>query len=149
MIKAIGNAVIYSISDVITVSEKFQKRELILDESREFNGILHPNFVCIEFTGERMALLDQFQPGQYVTVEAAVNSREYNGRYYTSLRGFKIQAYCVPQQVQTRQPQNAPQQSAPPANVFQQPVQAPPRTGEQYYGTGAPEMVEGNDELPF
>lgn len=91
MIKITATAAIYAISPVIQVNEKFQKRELVLDDSWvDQQQQLHPNLVMIEFSGEAMNTLDNFAPGQRVTVEAYVNGREYNGRYYNSIRGKSV-----------------------------------------------------------
>jgi hypothetical protein len=133
MIKLTAVGVIYSISPVVNVGESnFQKRELVIDDSwidREQQ--VHPNYIGIEFTGERMAMLDQFQPGQRVCIEAMVNGREYNGRYYTSLRGLTV---TLPMAQQTQQQQYAAPQQAPayPQQGFaqqgyQQPQQAFPQ----------------------
>lgn len=120
MIKLTATALIHSISPVIQVSENFQKRELILNDSWERDGQQHPNFVLIEFTGDKMAQLDSFAPGQRVTVEAFINGREYQGRYYNSIRGQSVAHY-------------QPQQS--PSSVGQHPAAAPasyPQTAPAY-----------------
>lgn len=102
----------------------FQKRELILNDSWERNGEVHENYVSIEFTGEKMAMLDTIMPGQRVTVEACVNGREYQGRYYTSIRGLSVAPY-QPQQQAAPQQQYPPQPSAPGYAPQQQYQQAP------------------------
>ena len=112
MIKLIATAHIHYISPVLQVSGNFQKRELILDDSWEKDGKSYPNFVLIEFTGDKMSLLDNFAPGQRVSVEAYVNGREYQGRYFNTIKGMGI----VPFQAQ---------QSYPSA-VGQRPVQTAP-----------------------
>lgn len=117
-----GGAVIHSISPVQEIPSKnggapFQKRELILDDSWiDNNGSTHPNYVCVEFTGDRMPLLDNFQPGQRVSVDARVTGRVFNDRIFMSVRGFGIYAYQPPQQVYSdggyTQHGNPPQQQA-------------------------------------
>lgn len=120
MIKFTATSLIHSISPVLQVTDRFQKRELVLNDSWERNGEVHPNFVLVEFTGEKMALLDNFAPGQRVNVEAIVNGREKEGRFYNSLRGLSISAY----QPQQPGPYVPPQQMAPqgyPAPQYGQP----------------------------
>jgi len=91
-----GGTIIYSISQVQEIPSKnggdpFRKRELILDDSWvDRDGVLHPNYILVEFTGDKMSLLDNFQPGQRVNVDACVNGREYNGRVFTSIKGLGI-----------------------------------------------------------
>lgn len=94
-----GGAIIYSISQVQEIPSRnggdpFRKRELILDDSwSDRDGVVHPNYVLVEFTGDKMSLLDNFQPGQRVNVDACVNGREYNGRVFTSIKGLGITPY--------------------------------------------------------
>ena len=125
MIKLTATALIHSISPVIDIPSKnggnpFQKRELVLDDSWEKDGQVHPNFVSIEFSGEAMIQLDNFYPGQRVTVEAYVNGREYNGRIFNSIRGRSVSAVQFqnyPQQ--SGYPQQFPQQTAFPQSIPQ------------------------------
>lgn len=99
MIKFTATALIRYISPVIEIPPKtpggqsFTKRELVLDDSWTKDGTTHPNYVLIEFSGDKMAQLDNFMPGQRVTVEVYVNGREYQGRYFNTLKGQSITPY--------------------------------------------------------
>lgn len=93
MIKFQATALIYRISPVFQVTDNFQKRDLILDDSWERDGTIHPNYILIEFSGDKMSQLDNFMPGQRVTVDVYVNGREYQGRIFNSLRGISVTPY--------------------------------------------------------
>lgn len=108
MIKLTATALIHYISPVMQVSDNFQKRELILDDSWEKDGKTYPNYVIIEFTGDKMPMLDNFTPGQRVTVDAYVNGREYQGRYFNSIKGMGIVPYQASSTVGQRPAQPAP-----------------------------------------
>ena len=141
MIKFTAVARVHSVSGIINISERFSKRELVLDDSWEKDGQFHENYVVIEFTGERMALLNQFTPGQRVTVEACINGRDYNGRIFNTIRGLSVAQY-VPMQQPAQQPmqQPAPQQY-PPQAAYPQPAYPQPGAYPQqpaYPGTPAP-----------
>lgn len=118
-----GGAIIYSISQIQEIPSKnggapFQKRELIIDDSwADREGVVHPNYVLVEFSGDKMALLDNFQPGQRVSIDACINGREYNGRIFTSIKGLGITPY------QEQPPQGYSQQSQ--QGYAQQPAPAP------------------------
>lgn len=130
MIKLTATSLVHSISPVIQVTERFQKRELVLNDSWEKDGDVHHSFVLIEFSGDKMALLDNFAPGQRVTVECVVNGREYNGRIYNTIKGLKIEHYQQQQPGQYAPP--SPGVSFPqPTQASQQPYYAPP-TGYPY-----------------
>ncbi len=180
MIKLKATAVIHSISPVLDIpsrtgGQNFQKRELVLNDSWERDGETHPNFVLIEFSGDRMQQLDNFMPGQKVTVDAYVNGREHQGRFYNSIKGQSIVHY-QPQQATVQQPQNAapvpggypqqpaypqapqypqaapmpggyPQQQAAPVYPQQQQYAAPAQARQQPYGQQP--YSPGMAELPF
>lgn len=84
--------------------QPFRKRELVLDDSWERDGERHSNFVSIEFTGDKIYQLDNYQPGHRVTVEAYVNGRLHEGRVFNTLRGHSITFY-QPRQTAPQQPQ--------------------------------------------
>lgn len=172
-----GGAIIYSISPVQEIPSKnggapFQKRELILDDTwADRDGVVHPNYVLVEFSGDKMGLLDNFQPGQRVVVNACINGREHNGRVFTSIKGLGISAY-QPQQGYTQQPQQGyaqqPQQPAytqqsyhqqpgyaqqpayPQQPSYPQPAAPPtaPFPGQNTAGASAPQSL-GVGGLPF
>lgn len=131
MITLTATGLIYSISPVIDIPSKsggssFQKRELVIDDTwTDRENVVHPNYVVIEFTGDKMPILDQFIPGQRVTVEAYISGREYNGKIFNTIKGRSVALYQ--QQGYTPQPQ---QVSSSPA------LQSAPAPG---YGTYAPQ----------
>ncbi len=108
------NALIHYISPIQQVSDRFQKRDLILDESWDKDGNHYSSFVLIEFTGDKMAQLDSFYPGQRVNVEGILSGREYNNRIYNSVKGVSVTPY-------QQQAQYTPQPAPMPGGYTQQP----------------------------
>lgn len=131
MLKGQATANVRFISAVMEVPSKnggqpFQKRELILDDSWDKDGKHYDNFVVIEFSGEKMRLLDQFRQGQRVTVDYILSGREYNGRVFNTVKGQGITPAQQQQQYsdyapmpgaypQRQMPQGYPQQQPTPA----------------------------------
>ena len=147
MIKLIAAAPIQHITPVIEMQTRdgrlFQKRDLILDDSWERDGQVHPNPILIEFAGEKMALLDAFAPGQRVQVEAFVNGREANGRVFTTLRGNSIVLF------QAQRPLAAYPQQAPAAYPQQPQYAQQTQYSRGTYGAqGAPTVQGGNYPQP-
>ncbi len=140
MIKFSATALVHSISPVIQVTEKFQKRELILDDSWEKDGKRYPNYVLVEFSGDKMTQLDQFYPGQRVTVEGMLTGREYNNRIYNTVKGLSISPYQVQTQTQYAPPAPAPM----PGSYPQQPYQAAPTPSSSY-----PQQPAGYPQQPY
>ncbi len=76
------------LQDPKTFESGFTKREMvvIVDEGK------YPQEINLEFVQDKVALLDTLQPGQTVTVSFDIRGREYNGRYFNNLQGWKITA---------------------------------------------------------
>ena len=63
----------------------WKKREYVLETQETY-----PRKVFFNFFGDRV---DQFplQVGQMVKISFDIDSREYNGRWYTSIRGWRAE----------------------------------------------------------
>lgn len=76
------------IQDAKTFDSGFTKREMVVTVE---DG-KYPQEINIEFVQDKIALLDSLQPGQEVTVTFDIRGREYNGRYFNNLQGWKIES---------------------------------------------------------
>lgn len=89
----------------------WQKQEFVLDQGGQY-----PRKVCISLFGDNVAKIPQV--GQDVMVSVDIESREFNGRWYTEIKAWNItqtgaqQAAPAPQQVATA-PAAAPAQTQP------------------------------------
>ncbi|MEL7043395.1 MAG: DUF3127 domain-containing protein [Pseudomonadota bacterium] len=74
------------IQDPKTFDSGFTKREMVVvvEDGR------YPQEINLEFVQDKVALLDDLQPGQEVTVSFDIRGREYNGRYFNNLQGWKV-----------------------------------------------------------
>ena len=105
----------------------WQKQEYVLETHEAY-----PKKVHFDFFGEKASQYP-LEVGQEVRLSFDIESREYNGRWYTSIRGWKAEQIAAP----GAQPAAAPMQAAPaPAPA---PVPTPPFMNDN-----------GNDgDLPF
>jgi hypothetical protein len=62
----------------------WKKQEFILE-----TGDAYPKKVCIAVWGDKIDM-SGFRPGDQVAVSFDVESREYNGRWYTDVKAWKI-----------------------------------------------------------
>lgn len=94
----------------------WQKQEFVLEQGGQY-----PRKVCISLFGDNVAKIPQV--GQDVMVSVDIDSREFNGRWYTEIKAWNI--------VQAGAQQAAPQQVATaPAAAPAQPQPAPaPQAG--------------------
>ncbi len=75
---------------------QWTKQDFIIETQEQY-----PRKVCISAWGDKTAVLKSLKPGSIISVSFNAESREFNGRWYTDLRAWKIeqQAQSVPQQV--------------------------------------------------
>lgn len=119
----------------------------------------YPKDVCISVWGDKLREVEQYKEGTLVEVFVNIESREYNERWYTDVRMWRIQP--LGQEVPQSQPQagygygapaapnyNAPMpgmNDAPGTNQqMQQPVNAP-----TFNATSTPINTDDSDDLPF
>ncbi len=69
-----------------TFGSGFTKREMVVTVE---DG-KYPQEISLEFVQDKVALLDALQPGQTVTVSFNIRGREYNGRYFNNLQGWRV-----------------------------------------------------------
>jgi hypothetical protein len=82
-------------------SKTFSKRTIVLDCTWTGDKGTFENYPAFEFTGERCSLLDSIKTGQQVTISFDLQGNKFVGndgkeRYFTSVRGFKIDLVSAP-----------------------------------------------------
>ena len=65
---------------------EWMKQEVVFELPGEFN-----RKICVGFWGDKAQEAGTLRPGEVVAVSANVESREYNGRWYTDIRAWRIQ----------------------------------------------------------
>lgn len=74
------------------ISASFKKRELVLTTQEQY-----PQDILVEFTQDRISLLDGFSVGDEVNIGINIRGREWtnpkdgNVRYFVSIHGWKIE----------------------------------------------------------
>ena len=111
---------------------QWQKQDFILE-----TGGQYPRKVCVCLFGDNV---DKFplQVGQSVTASVDIESREFNGRWYTDVRAWNV----VYNDQQQGAPAPAPTATAPTA----QPVPTPAKGATAQAPAGTPAAA---DDLPF
>ena len=113
----------------------WRKQELIIETIEQY-----PKQVCLVCWGDRVAEAQNFTPGQTIKAQISIESREFNGKWYTDVRPFRFDLDTPQQQLQ--QPMQQP--------MMQQPQQFAAPSYEQsnipvtdYFQT------DNGDDLPF
>ncbi|MBL7771660.1 MAG: DUF3127 domain-containing protein [Chitinophagaceae bacterium] len=78
--------------ETTAVSEKFSKREFVLITEMSSQ---YPQYISLQLTQEKCALLDNFQIGDEMKVSFNLRGREWNGpqglRYFNSLEAWRLE----------------------------------------------------------
>jgi hypothetical protein len=113
----------------------WKKQDIILETEEQY-----PRKICITLWGDRINDIAGMQVGkELITVSVTIESREFNGRWYTDVRAWKIQrAGQTAQQSQAAPSAPAPAPASSPI-ASQSPV-------EDYTNTGGDSAF---DDLPF
>ena len=104
---------------------QWQKQEVVFELPDEFS-----RKVCVTFFGDRAQDAASLQVGDKVNVSVNIESREYNGRWYTDVRAWRIQKV---------QPEQAAPAAAPIPDLPPLPTSEPAMAGS----------AEPFDDLPF
>ena len=106
---------------------QWKKQEYVLETEDAY-----PKKVCFDFFGDRV---DQFPLaiGDRVRLNFDIESRDFQGRWYTSIRGWKAEKIDAQAMAASPAPMAAPQQAVP----------APPPAMTDFTQTS------DNDDLPF
>lgn len=70
----------------------WRKQELIIETTEQY-----PKHVCLICWGERVTEAQRFIPGQIIKAHINIESREFNGKWYTDVKPWKFEAEEVEQ----------------------------------------------------
>lgn len=111
----------------------WRKQELIIETLEQY-----PKHVCMVCWGDRVSEAQNFTPGQIIKAQISIESREFNGKWYTDVRPFRFEIDMPQQPTQTMQQQFMPQN---PTQNFEQTQSHIPVT--EYFTS------DNGDDLPF
>lgn len=107
----------------------WKKQELIIETLEQF-----PKKICLMCWGDRVNDANSFFVGQTIKAQIRIESREFNGKWYTDVTAFRLDI-----DQPTVQPAAQPMNQMPP----QMPQQPLPPMNEDYFAS------DNGDDLPF
>ena len=78
---------------------EWKKQSIIVETEGQF-----PKKICFTTWGDKINT-SQWRPGQQLTIEFDIESREFNGRWYTDLKAWKMEPAGTPQQQEMPMPE--------------------------------------------
>lgn len=77
---------IIKVGETEQIKDTFKKREIVIETDEKY-----PQSVPVEFVQDKTELLDGLNEGDSVAVSYNLRGREWNGRYYVNVQGWKIE----------------------------------------------------------
>lgn len=120
------------------VSERFKKREFVLEIAEEINGNVYTNYAKMQLVQNKCEIIDNFKMGDTVKVSFNIKGnkweRDGNVNYITNLDAWRVESGAQPAQ------------GAQPASPAYTNMGAPGNTSAPDNYNPSPESV---DDLPF
>lgn len=113
---------LHKIFDAVQVSDKFTKREFVLETSGQY-----PQFVPFQLTQDRCTAIDPFKVGDSINTFFDIRGNEWKDKYYCNLQAWKLEKIS-----------DAPQVTAPESKFNEPQVLDRAKTN-----------FEGTDDFPF
>ena len=121
---------------ITTISDKFKKREFVIEQSETKNGFDFKDYVKFQVTQDKCSLPDQVKIGETVKVSFNLRGRKWekdgNVNYFTNLEAWKLESAGSGRQASTDN------------SGFPDASQAP-LTNNKEFSASAEEL----DDLPF
>ncbi|MBR5604164.1 MAG: DUF3127 domain-containing protein [Bacteroidales bacterium] len=125
-----------SLTEGTSARGAWRKQELIIETIEQY-----PKQVCLVCWGDRVVEAQNFTPGQTIKAQISIESREFNGKWYTDVKPFRFDL------------ENAPQQN----QQFQQPMMQQPTMPQQQFASFEQNNIpvtdyfetDNGDDLPF
>ncbi len=108
--------------DTLQVSEKFKKREFVIELAEEINGNIYTNFAKLQLVQNKCDIIDRFNTGDVVKVSFNIKGNSYvdkkdgQTKYITNLDAWRVESATAAAPSGGSAPQ-APSYNAPAGNT--------------------------------
>lgn len=86
MSEVIGKIIVLNDTEIVGSAGTFKKRTLVVETDEQYR-----QSIPIDFVQDKCSILDNYAVGQEVKVSINIRGNEYNGKYYVSLNGWRIE----------------------------------------------------------
>jgi len=90
MSEVIGKIIVLGDIQIVGSAGTFKKRTLVVETDEQYS-----QKIPIDFVQDKCEILDKYKVGNNVKVGINIRGNEYNGKYYVSLNGWKIETLEV------------------------------------------------------
>lgn len=82
----LGTVKVIGAEETVGAAGTFKKRLIVIQTDEQY-----PQSVPVDFVQDKCSVLDKYAVGDKVKVSVNVRGNEYNGKFYVSLNGWKIE----------------------------------------------------------
>jgi len=86
MSDVIGKIIVLGDTQIVGSAGTFKKRTVVIATDEQYS-----QSIPIDFVQDKCDLLNSYSIGQEVKVSVNIRGNEYNGKYYVSLNGWRIE----------------------------------------------------------
>ncbi len=123
---------------------EWKKQEVIFEQPGEYSRKL-----CVGFWNDRAVDAANLQPGDRVALSVNVESREYNGRWYTEVRAWRMNRLDGQSGAPGAGYQQGGQAMGAPTSTAAAPTAVPATTSASTAAPEGPTSAADVDDLPF
>lgn len=100
--EVLGKIILIGEEQIVGAAGTFRKRQLVVETTEQYS-----QKVPIDFIQDKCEYLDGYKVGEEVKVSINIRGNEYQGKYYVSLNGWKIERLGGTQSAPQHTPQEA------------------------------------------
>ena len=82
----LGTVKVIGAEETVGAAGTFKKRLVVVQTDEQY-----PQSIPVDFVQDKCSVLDKYAIGDKVKISVNVRGNEYNGKYYVSLNGWKIE----------------------------------------------------------
>jgi len=120
---------------------EWRKQEIVLETDGQY-----PKKVCVSVWGDKMSHLT-LSPGEMLTVDFDIESREYNGKWYTDVKAWKVTTATAADRASSSTQQ--PPQQYNQGGGYPQSFNKQSRNADSFPSSAPPAADSFEDDLPF
>ena len=81
---------------------RWEKKQFVIETDDQY-----PKKICMVLWGDKVSMLEKVTEGDMITVSINIESREFNSKWYTDVKAWKVEQGAGNQQEQTPPPPSA------------------------------------------
>ena len=81
-----GKIIVLNDAEIVGAAGTFKKRLVVVETDEQYS-----QKIGIDFVQDKTSILDKYKVGDNVKVSTNIRGQEYNGKYYVSLNGWRIE----------------------------------------------------------